>query len=647
VLGRIIIDDIRPRTPSGYPAKAVVGETVRVSADVFKDGHDILAAQVRWRATGPAGAPENGKWSTAAMRELGNDRWQAEIEPTTLGRHEFVVEAWTDRYATWRHKTGIKLSAGQDISVELEEGARQFEARRGMVDDQEATLIDSVVTALRDEAAGFQARLGPALEAEAAAVMAGPEGATDFTRSDPVPLWMDRERALMGAWYELFPRSYGGLAGTAQRLDAIAAMGFDVVYLPPVHPIGRQHRKGRNNTLEAQTDDVGSPWAIGGPEGGHTALHPDLGTFEDFEALVEQVRKLGMEVALDYALQCSPDHPWVRERPEWFHQRPDGSIAYAENPPKKYEDIVPINFWPEGDGAREALWQACKDILDFWIARGIRIFRVDNPHTKPLAFWEWVLPAIQEAHPDVVFLAEAFTRPKMMAKLAEIGFSQSYTYFTWRNTREEFEEYLRELAHGPKADYMRPTFWPNTPDILSGPLRDGPRSAFKQRFVLAATMTPAYGIYSGYELCENQPMSDANEEYFESEKYQIKERDWSQSESLAPFITEVNDIRRRHPALQRLRNIHFHGSTNSQVIAYSKHTDDYSDVVLVVVNLDPHQTHESTLSLDLGHIGLPWDRPLEAFDELSGETYPWHGSSAYVRLDPEQAAHILHLRATS
>ncbi|HEX2063477.1 MAG TPA: alpha-1,4-glucan--maltose-1-phosphate maltosyltransferase [Acidimicrobiales bacterium] len=638
MVGRIVIDDIRPSTPNRYPAKAVVGETVRVSADIFKDGHDVLAGHVRWR---PAA---NDKWSVAALRGVGNDRWEAVIEPTTLGRHDVVVEAWTDRYASWRHRILTKCDAGQDIEAELLDGAAMIESRLSMVAEEDRPKLEKVVQSLRDDSREQPARMGPAMEPAIGQLLAGPEGARDRTESGTVPLWVDRERAMVGAWYELFPRSYGGLAGTIERLPAIAEMGFDVLYLPPIHPIGKRYRKGPNNSIVAGEDAVGSPWAIGSDEGGHTAIHPDLGTLTDFEALVEKAHELGMEVALDYALQCSPDHPWVKEHPEWFHRRADGSIAYAENPPKKYEDIYPVNFWPEREEDRKALWNEAKGILDFWIAHGVRIFRVDNPHTKPMALWEWMIPAVQSRHPDVVFLAEAFTRPKVMAKLAEIGFSQSYTYFTWRTSRWELESYVDELAHGRTADYMRPTFWPNTPDILSGPLRNGPPAAFKQRLVLAATLVPSYGIYSGYELYENVPASDENEEYLDSEKYEIKNRDWDDPASLAPFIGQMNDIRKRHPALQRLRNVRFHDTGTHHMIAYSKQTDDRSDVVLVVVNLDPWSTHECVLNLDLGALGLPWDRPFEAYDELTGEAFGWQGPHPYVRLDAGQAAHVLHLR---
>jgi starch synthase (maltosyl-transferring) len=634
-LPKIVIDDVRPRTPTGeYPAKAVVGEHVTVTADVFKDGHDTLGARVRWH---PVDKPS---WDEAALRHVENDRWEASFEPTTLGVHEFVVEAWTDLWGTWEHKVSVKSDAGQEIDVELEEGALLLERRAAQVERATADMLSQTATRLRD------GQLTAALEPEIHGLMAGPLDEADVTQSRSYPLWVDRERALVGAWYELFPRSFGGLRGTADRVPAVARMGFDVLYLPPVHPIGTTFRKGRNNTLEPAADDPGSPWAIGGPDGGHTAIAPELGTFEDFDDLVRVAHDNGMEVALDYALQCSPDHPWVKEHPEWFHHRPDGTIAYAENPPKKYQDIYPINFWPERDEDRVALWEACRDIFSFWIGHGIRIFRVDNPHTKPMAFWAWAISEVLRDHPDVVFLAEAFTRPKVMAKLAEVGFSQSYTYFTWRTEKWELEEYLEEIAHGPKADFMRPNFWPNTPDILSGPLRNGPPSAFKQRLVLAATLAPSYGIYSGYELGENEPHSDTNEEYLFSEKYEIKHRDWADPGSITPFITKVNAIRKRHPALQRLRNIAFQGTDNEQMIAWAKQSDDGSDIVLVVVNLDPRNVQECTLSLDLNGLGLPWDSIFEAYDELTAQTFEWWGPHHYIRLDPwTEPAHILHLRS--
>ena len=635
---RIVIEDVRPRTPNGYPAKAVVQHPLRVAASVFRDGHDVLAARVRWRAGG------DRKWASAVLVHVANDRWEGEIEPTSLGSHELVVEAWTDRFATWRRDIAVKHEAGQEVDVELEEGARLLEAYAGRVSGDDRKLVRSTIERLRDASLRVESRVAAGLDPGVATAVTDLPENDDLSRSTAFPLWVDRERASVGAWYELFPRSYGGLRGAAARLSAVAEMGFDVVYLPPIHPIGRTARKGKGNTLDAGPDDVGSPWAIGSADGGHTAIEPSLGTFDDFRAFVVEAERLGVEVALDYALQCSPDHPWVTEHPEWFHHRPDGSIKYAENPPKKYQDIYPLNLWPDDPKVRQQLWTACKDVLDVWIGHGVRLFRVDNPHTKPFALWEWMIPAIQADHPDVVFLSEAFTRPALMARLAEVGFSQSYTYFTWRTHKGELQEYVDELAYGPLADYMRPNFWPNTPDILSGPLRHGHPGVFKQRLVLAATLSPAYGIYSGYELGENEPASEFNEEYGDSEKYEVKERDWSAPDSLAPFVQRLNDIRRHHPAFSELSNVRFEHSGNDQILAYSKVSHDGADVVLVVVNLDPFAVQEDTLWLDLERLGLPWDTPFEVHDELSGETYVWSGPAPYVRLSPENPAHILHLR---
>jgi starch synthase (maltosyl-transferring) len=641
VIGRIVIDDVRPRTPDGaHPAKATVGHAVRVSADIFRDGHDILAARVRWKGSG------DKRWSEAPLAEDVNDRWEGSFTPTANGMHAFVIEAWTDRYATWRHAVMVKYEAGQDITVELEEGALLLEDSAPRVAAGSRATIDAAVRTLLDTSCPAGERLAAGLDPVVAQALAGLPGTADLTKTKQLQLWVDRERALVGAWYELFPRSEGGFEGTKKRLSDVAEMGFDVVYFPPVHPIGRTFRKGANNTLTAGPDDPGSPWAIGSEEGGHTAIHPELGTFDDFDDLVGEANSLGMEIALDYALQCSPDHPWVREHPEWFHHRPDGTIKYAENPPKKYQDIFPINFWPDDDAHREALWDACKEIIDFWIGHGVRIFRVDNPHTKPLVFWEWMLPAILAEHPDVVFLSEAFTRPKVMAELAAVGFTQSYTYFAWRTAKDELREYAEEVCLGPTADYMRPNFWPNTPDILSGPLRNGSPGAFKQRLLLAATLVPSYGIYSGYELCENEPFSDTNEEYFHSEKYEIKKRDWGRPDSLARWIARLNDVRRRHPAFAELGNIVFHHSGNPQVLAYSKVTADKADAVLMVVNLDPVNVQEDTLWLDLAELGMPAGSPYTACDEITGESFTWFGPDPYVRLDPAaEPGHVLHLTA--
>jgi starch synthase (maltosyl-transferring) len=638
-LARITIENLTPTTPSGvFPAKTVVGEPVTVGADVYADGHDILAARLRWR-------PEKGRnWQTVPMREVHQDRWEAVFHPDGVGRHEVVVEAWRDRFATWRHDIEIKVSVGDDVTLELEEGALLLEAaaaklRQGM--KQRQRVIDAAA-ALRRDSCSLQVRLNAGLDDEVSQIVA-PLPDADLTAAR-LPLWVDRPRAGFSAWYELFPRSEGGFAGATKRLAAAADMGFDVVYLPPIHPIGVSHRKGRDNTLVAKPGDPGSPWAIGSPEGGHTAIHPDLGTVEDFRRFCGEAADLGLEVALDYALQCSPDHPWVEEHPEWFRQRPDGTIRYAENPPKKYQDIVAINFWPDDDADRVALWEACRDVFRHWIDIGVRIFRVDNPHTKPIAFWSWVLDEIRRAHPDVLFLSEAFTKPRVMAKLAEVGFTQSYTYFTWRNTSWELREYVEELAYGPTAGYLRPNFWVNTPDILSGPLRDGPPAAFRMRLVLAATLVPNYGLYSGYELYENEPASDENEEYLHSEKYEIRRRDWDRADSLAPLITQLNDIRRRHEAFRWLRNIRFHHSDDDRFLVYSKGSRP-GDLVLVVVNLDPDEAHGTLLGLDLGAMGLPGSGPYVVTDELTGESYTWEGARPYVRLDPTigQVAHVLTL----
>ncbi len=623
--GRIVIEDLRPRTPTGhYPAKAVVGERVPVSAAIFKDGHDILAAQATLL---PGGEPV-----PLILTDVGRDTWTGAVIPSDLGAHRIVVEAWTDRWATWAKKIQAKLGAGQEIDVEIAEGVAMFSQRAAGGDPEVAAALEELERG--------------AVTVALATPLPGPTGAADRTAAEPLGLWVDRPLALAGAWYELFPRSYGGFKGTEERIPAVAGMGFDVLYLPPIHPIGVTERKGPNNTLGAGVDDPGSPWAIGSEAGGHTAIDPALGTFKDFAHLLEVAREFGMEVSLDYALQCSPDHPWVREHPEWFHHRPDGSIAYAENPPKKYQDIYPLNFWPDSDNDRQALWEACKSILDFWIEKGVTVFRVDNPHTKPIAFWEWMIPAVQAEHPMAIFLAEAFTKPRMMAKLAEVGFSQSYTYFTWRTEQhgpEGLRAYLQELA-GEKADFMRPNFWTNTPDILAGPLREGPPAAFAERLVLAATMSPSWGMYSGYELCENEPASALNEEYLNSEKYQIRDRDFDQPYSLVPLATAVNAIRRKHPALQRLRWARFHLSDNPQILAYSKVSDDRRDTMLMVVSLDPHHMQSSILTLELEALGLSSFRSYRVVDELSGEVYTWVGAHPYVRLEPwARVAHIFHL----
>ncbi|MFF3750956.1 alpha-1,4-glucan--maltose-1-phosphate maltosyltransferase [Streptomyces sp. NPDC002018] len=654
MIGRIPVLDVQPLVDCGRrPAKAVSGESFQVTATVFREGHDAVAANVV--LMDPGGRP--GPWTP--MRELapGTDRWGAEVTPTEEGRWTYTVEAWSDPVATWRHAARIKIPAAtdeHDIALVLAEGAELYErAAAGVPKPEDREAVLAAVDALRDESLSAADRLAAALSPEADAALARHPLRDLVTASRPAPLLVERRRALYGSWYELFPRSEGAVltkdgppvSGTfrtaAERLPAVAAMGFDVVYLPPVHPIGTTHRKGPNNTLEPGPGDVGVPWAIGSPDGGHDAIHPDLGTIEDFDHFVETARTLRMEIALDFALQCSPDHPWVSKHPEWFHHRADGSIAYAENPPKKYQDIYPIAF----DSDLRGLVRETTRILRYWMAHGVRIFRVDNPHTKPVIFWEKVIANINRTDPDVIFLAEAFTRPAMMRTLGAVGFQQSYTYFTWRNGKQELTEYLVELSRETAA-YMRPNFFVNTPDILHAYLQEGGRPAFEVRAVLAATMAPSWGVYAGYELCENTPAKPGSEEYLDSEKYQLRPRDWEAAEregrTIAPLITLLNRIRRRHPALQQLRDIHFHHADNDAVIAYSKRAG--TDIVLVVVNLDPHHTQEATVSLDMERLGLEPHETVPVRDELTGETYHW-GSSNYVRLEPGVTpAHIVVLR---
>jgi starch synthase (maltosyl-transferring) len=651
LIGRIPVLDVAPLVDCGRrPVKAVSGETFQVTATVFREGHDAVAANVV--LTDPAGNP--GPWTP--MRELapGTDRWGAEVTPTETGSWTYSVEAWSDPVATWRHTAGIKVPAGIDTPLVLAEGARLYErAAAGVPKREGREAVLAAVDALRDEKRPVAARLAAALTPEVDQALSRHPLRDLVSASRPMPLRVERKRALYGSWYEMFPRSEGArvaqdgspVSGTfataAERLPAIAAMGFDVVYLPPIHPIGATFRKGPNNTLSAGPDDVGVPWAIGSADGGHDAIHPDLGTIDDFDRFVETARDLRMEIALDFALQCSPDHPWVKKKPDWFHHRADGSIAYAENPPKKYQDIYPIAF----DKDMRGLVRETVRILRYWMAHGVRVFRVDNPHTKPVVFWEKVIRTINRTDPDVIFLAEAFTRPAMMRTLGAVGFQQSYTYFTWRNSKQELTDYITELS-GDSASYMRPNFFVNTPDILHAYLQDGGRPAFEVRAVLAATMAPSWGVYAGFELYENTPAKPGSEEYMDSEKYQLRPRDWEAAEregrTIAPLITTLNRLRRRHPALQQLRDVHFHGADNDSVLVYSKRAG--SDTVLVVVNLDPHHTQEATVSLDMPRLGLEWHETVPVRDELTGDTYHW-GRANYVRLEPGVTpAHVVALR---
>jgi starch synthase (maltosyl-transferring) len=660
VIGRIPILDVEPAVDCGRrPAKAAAGETFEVSATVFREGHGIISAGVVLRD------PQRKASPPVRMRELapGTDRWGADVTVTSAGLWRFHVEAWADPIATWHHDAAIKIPAGQDVELMLTEGALLFERTARKIPQPPGaarpaaarTALRALVARLRDRGLTPWDRLAAAEDPEIAAILSSWPLRELVTRSRPLTLQVDRERALYGSWYEFFPRSEGvqvdpmghrapasgTLRSAAKRLEPIAAMGFDVVYLPPVHPIGTTFRKGRNNTLTPADGDPGSPWAIGSPDGGHDTIHPDLGTFDDFDAFVARAREVGLEIALDLALQASPDHPWVKAHPQWFTTRADGSIAYAENPPKKYQDIYPLNF----DNDAPGIYAEMLRIVRLWMSHGVRIFRVDNPHTKPLRFWEWLLAQVHATDPDVLFLAEAFTRPAMMRTLGKIGFHQSYTYFTWRNTAAELTEYMRELI-GTTAAYMRPNFFTNTQDILTEYLQHGGVPAFKIRAVLASMLSPTWGIYSGFELCENVPLRPGSEEYMDSEKYQYRPRDWEAAArdgvGIVDYITELNRIRRAHPALHRLRNLRFHPVDQPELMCFSKRATTAgrpgADTVLVVVNLDPHQTREATVWLDLPALGV--DREFTVTDELTGESYQW-GNANYVRLDPAvRPAHI-------
>jgi starch synthase (maltosyl-transferring) len=653
--GRIPILDVTPSEGCGrWPAKAVVGETFTVSATVFREGHDAVSANVVLRD--PRG--RKGPLTPMVPGAPGTDRWSAEVTPTSIGRWSFAVEAWGDPFATWHHNAEIKIAAGIDVDLMLEEGAVVLEraAKASRPAAGRRALLDAA-KALRDESRPVEARLAPVESREVVATLTANPLRDFVTTSERLPLWVDRERALFSSWYEFFPRSEGvrtdpvtgvvtsGTFRTAmERLPAIAAMGFDVVYLPPIHPIGTTNRKGPNNTLDPGPDDVGSPWAIGSPEGGHDAIHPGLGTIEDFDAFVSRANELGLEVALDYALQATPDHPWVTEHPEWFTTLADGTIAHAENPPKKYQDIYPINFDNDPDG----IYAECLRVLRHWMSHGVRIFRVDNPHTKPVTFWAWMMEQVRETDPDVLFLAEAFTRPAMMQTLARVGFHQSYTYFTWRNEKLELEEYLTELSK-KTAHFLRPNFFVNTPDILHAFLQYGGPPAFKIRAVLAATLSPSWGVYSGYELFEHVALRPGSEEYINTEKFQLRPRDWAAAEAegrtLAPYITLLNDLRRRHPALQQLRNLTFHTTDGDQIIAYSKRATS-GDTVLVIVNLDPHAVRDTTVHLNMPELGLQWSDTFEVHDRFGEGTFLWSEHN-YVRLDPfHEPAHFFTVGRT-
>jgi starch synthase (maltosyl-transferring) len=657
MVGRIPIVDVSPVVEGGrYPAKAAIGESFEVSATVFREGHDALNADVV--LTGPDGTDR--PWVRMQTSEERPNHWWATVSADEIGPWTFAVEGWSDPIGTWRHDAGIKIPAGIDVELMFTEGALLLERVAASLPERSAerTVLTDAVKAVRDTGRPDNVRYSAAVSPEVDEVLAAHPLRDLVTREGPYPFFVDRERALYGSWYEFFPRSEGAyvdpgtdkvVSGTfttaSKRLDAVAEMGFDVVYLPPIHPIGKVNRKGRNNTLDPGPDDTGSPWAIGSDEGGHDAIHPDLGTMADFDAFVARARELGMEVALDLALQAAPDHPWVTSHPEWFTTRADGTIAYAENPPKKYQDIYPINF----DNDPEGLYAEILRIVRMWMSHGVRAFRVDNPHTKPVAFWEWLLGEIRRTDPDVIFLSEAFTKPAMMRGLGMVGFHQSYTYFTWRTAKWELEEYFTEVSHETPA-VLRPNFFVNTPDILHAFLQYGGPAAFKIRAVLAATGSPSWGMYAGYELYEHVAVRPGSEEYLDTEKFQIRVRDWdraaAQGRTLAPYVTTLNRVRRDHPALQRLRNLVVHSTDDDSVTCYSKRLPDEEggDTVIVVVNVDPHGTRETLVHLNMPALGMDWHDQFVVHDEITGETWTWSERN-YVRLDPYvEPAHVLTVR---
>ena len=633
----VIIENVAPAVDGGrYAVKREVGDRMEVSADIFREGHEVLAAFVRYR-------PERETaWREAPMQFVDNDRWAGEIAFDTIGRWVFAIEAVTDAFQSWLADLTKRLDAKQDVASELLEGAAIVNAaaeRAGGADGR--VLSDHATRLARGDAA-------IARSPELAALMAQHLDRDQATLTElEYPVQVDRERARFAAWYEFFPRSgttpnrSATFKEAEAQLERASAMGFDVVYLPPIHPIGRAHRKGKNNSLTSQPGEPGSPWAIGGPEGGHDAVHPELGTLEDFDNFVQAAGRLGLEVALDFAIQCSPDHPYVREHAEWFFHRPDGSIKYAENPPKKYQDVYPVNFY--GDDPAP-LWAEMKRLVEFWVSHGVKIFRVDNPHTKPVRFWEWMIREVQREHPEVVFLAEAFTRPKMMKILGKAGFTQSYTYFTWRNEKREMTEYLTEITTSPVAEYFRGNLWPNTPDILHATLVSGGRPAFKLRLVLAATLSSLYGIYSGYELCENIPVAPTSEEYLDSEKYEIKVRDWDAPGNLVDYITRINQIRRENAALQGYRNLRFYPAENPNVLWYGKRSEDGASQIFVAANMEPTVVHDSFVEVPLAELGIAWNQPYVMRELISGRRYEWVGARGYVKLYPDvDAAQIFRL----
>jgi starch synthase (maltosyl-transferring) len=650
---RVVVESVTPQIDGGrFAVKRVMGDQVSVEADVFGDGHDLVRAYLLYRHASEA------DWQSEEMMSLGNDHWRAIFPVDQLGFYEYTVVGEVDHFLTWRSELKKRQDAGQDLDLPLKTGALLIEATAQRAPKDEAKQLRAFAAKVRDGVGLKTAGLNAAIEAafddallEMEKRYPDTEMQTRYERT--LRVWVDRERARFSSWYELFPRSWGkpGQHGTlrdvAAQLDYVEEMGFDVLYLPPIHPVGRSFRKGKNNTTEAKEGDVGSPWAIGAKEGGHLAILRELGTFEDLDYLIQQLHGRKMELALDIAFQCAPDHPWVTEHPEWFKKRADGSIQYAENPPKKYQDIYPLDF---ESSDWQGLWDALKEVFIFWAEKGVRIFRVDNPHTKAFPFWEWVIAEVQAVYPDAIFLAEAFTRPRVMERLAKLGYTQSYTYFTWRNTKAELTEYMTELTKTDVAEYMRPNFWPNTPDILPFGLQTRGPNAFKSRLVLAATLSSNYGMYGpAFELGESLPFKEGSEEYLNSEKYEIKRWNRDAPNSLRPLITLLNQARRANRALQRNENLVFHPTDNPQVIAYSKTayssaTADDSDVVLTIVNLDPVNTQAGFVTLDLAALGVADGATFDVFDLLANRRYRWQGSRNYVELRPyEIPAHVFQV----
>jgi starch synthase (maltosyl-transferring) len=642
--GRVVIENVDPEVNCGrFPIKRIVDDLVSIEADVFGDGHDHVRARLLWKPLG------DKKWQTTEMQSLGNDRWRGEFPVAKAGRYVYTIVGEVDHFETWQSELKKRADARQDLELPFATGALLLEQVQRRATKKDSTKLATWAKKLRsgsyDSAAVEFALQGELRET----VNRYPDPALETWYDHELEVVVDRERARFSSWYELFPRSWsptpgkhGTLRDVAERLDYVAEMGFDVLYMPPISPIGKSFRKGKNNSVEAGPEDEGSPWAIGSDEGGHDAILPALGTMQDFSDLAARARTLNMEVALDIAFQCAPDHPWVKEHPEFFKKRPDGSIQYAENPPKKYQDIYPLDF--ESSNWR-GLWDALKDVFSFWMDAGVLIFRVDNPHTKAFPFWEWVIPRLKEKNPDVLFLAEAFTRPRVMERLAKGGFSQSYTYFTWRDTKEELTQYMLELTTTPVREYFRPNFWPNTPDILPGHLQTGGLPAFRSRLVLATTLTANYGIYgAAFELGDNAPTKPGSEEYLNSEKYEIKSWDLQSPSSLKPLITQLNQIRRENKALQSNERLHFHATDNPQLLCYSKGTNDRGNLILVVVNLDPFLVQTGWVDLDLDVLGLAASDTFEVYDLLAGHSYSWQGRRNYVALRPaEMPAHIFRI----